>query len=253
MSASLGTAQRPAPAEAQAAAAPLTRRRPDPWRTAFFVVAFAALVGGVAWALLGSSFFVVRSVQVGGAASILRSRVLAAAGVSIGTPLIRVDAGAVARRVDKITRVQSASVRRFWPDSIVIDVVPRTPTFQVRAGRGYDVIDSYGVVLGRESGPRAGLVLLKAPAGPAAALRGNTGVIAAGAVVRRLPGWLRHRLTQVRLRPGPRVVLMLTPRITVVWGDAAGTAPKAAEVAVLLRTKATYYDVSDPGSAVTGP
>jgi len=230
----------------------LRRRGPDPWKTSFFVVAVAALVGGVAWALLGSSFFVVRSVQVSGAGSIPRQQVLAAARVRIGTPLIRVDAAAVARRVDKITQVESASVRRSWPDSIVIAVVPRTPTFLVRAGRGYDVIDSYGVVLGRASRPRPGLVRLKAPAGPVTTLRGNAEVLAAGAVVRGLPGWLRHKLAEVRVRQGSGVILMLRPRITVVWGSAARAAAKAAEVAVLLRTNASYYDVSDPGSAVTG-
>lgn len=228
------------------------RRRPDPWKTSFFVVAVVALVGAAAWALLGSSFFVVRSVRVSGAGSIPRQKVVAAAAVTIGTPLIRVDAAAVGRRVDKITRVQSATVRRSWPDSIVIDVVPRTPTFVVRAGRGYDVIDSYGVVLGRARGPHGELVLLKGQAGPATALRGSGAVMAAGAVVRRLPGWLRHRLAAVRVRQGERVILILRPRITVVWGGVTRAAAKAAEVAVLLRTKATYYDVSDPGSAVTG-
>lgn len=228
------------------------RRRPDPWKTSFFVVAVVALVGGVAWALLGSSFFVVRSVRVSGAGPISRHRVLDAARVTIGTPLIRVDAAAIARRVDRITRVQSASVRRSWPDSIVIDVVPRTPTFLVPAGHGYDVIDSYGVILGRAPGPRRGLVLLKAPAGSAAELRGIDAVRAAGTVVRRLPGWLRHRLAEVRVRGGSGVILILRPRVTVVWGDATRAAAKAAEVAVLLHTKATYYDVSDPGSAVTG-
>lgn len=234
------------------AAAGAKRYRPDPWKTSFFVVAVVALVGGVAWALLGSNFFVVRSVQVDGAGSIPRQTVLGAAGVTIGTPLIRIDASTVARRVDKVTQVQSASVRRSWPDSIVITVVPRTPTFLVRARRGYDVIDSYGVTLGHQAGRRTGLVLLKAPAGSAAALGGNAGVLAAGAVVRRLPSWLRHRLLEVRLRQGPRVILILWPRITVIWGDASRPGPKAAEVAVLLRTKASYFDVSDPGSAVTG-
>ncbi|HYK33361.1 MAG TPA: FtsQ-type POTRA domain-containing protein [Streptosporangiaceae bacterium] len=248
MSASVRTAS---PSSAGTAAR-VRRRGPDPWKTSFFVVAVAALVGGVAWALLGSSFFVVRSVQVSGAGSIPRQQVLAAARVKIGTPLIRIDAAAVARRVDKITRVQSASVRRSWPDSIVIAVVPRTPTFLVRAGRGFDVIDSYGVVLGRAVRPRAGLVLLKAPAGPVTSLRGNAEVLAAGAVVRRLPAWLRHKLTEVRVRRGSGVILMLRPRVTVVWGNAAAGAAKAAEVAVLLPTNATYYDVSDPGSAVTG-
>jgi cell division protein FtsQ len=254
MSAATGTASSPATAATAGPAAPGVRRRhrPDLWKTLFFVVAVVALVGGVAWALLGSNFFVVRSVHVTGAGSIPRQKVLAAAGVAIGTPLIRVDGAAVARRVDKITQVQSASVRRSWPDSIVIAVVPRRPTFLVRAGRGYEVIDSYGVVLGRASRPRPGLVLLRAQAGPDTALRGNAAVLAAGAVVRRLPGWLRHRLVEMRALRGPRVILILRRRVTVVWGDAANGSAKAAEVAILLRTKATYVDVSDPGSAVTG-
>lgn len=244
--------------EATSVAPVVRRRRPDPWKTLFFVAAIGALAGGVAWALLGSSFFVVRSVQVSGAGPITRQEVIAAAGVTIGTPLIRVNAATAARRVDRITRVQSATVRRSWPDSIVIDVVPRKPTFLVRAGRGYDVIDSYGVVLGWAHAPRTGLVLLKGPAGSATAWRGNKAVLAAGAVVRRLPGWLRHRLAEVRARHGSRVILilrplMLGPHVTVVWGGPARAAAKAAEVAVLLRAKATYLDVSDPGSAVTGP
>src|SRR5258708_38870199 len=112
------------------------RRRPDPWKTSFFVVAVVALVGGVAWALLGSSFFVVRSVQVGGTGPIPRQKVLAAAGVKIGTPLIRVDAAAVARRVDKITQGQSARVRRSGPFSIANGVVPRPRSVQGAAGLG---------------------------------------------------------------------------------------------------------------------
>jgi hypothetical protein len=95
-------------------------------------------------------------------------------------------------------------------------------------------------------------VLLKAPGGSVTALRENGAVLTAGAVVRRLPGWLRHLVAEVRVRQPSRVTLILRPRITVVWGDATRTAAKAAEIAVLLRTKATYYDVSDPGSAVTG-
>lgn len=228
------------------------RRRPDPWKTWFFVVAAGALVGGVGWALLGSSFFVVRSVQVTGSGAISRGRVIAAARVPVGTPLIRVDTAAAARRIERITQVQSATVRRSWPDSLMINVVPRRPTFGVRDGRGYAVIDSYGVVLGRTRRLSHGLVRLEAPSVRASALRGDAAVASAGAVVRRLPGWLRRRLSVVRASGEARIVLILRAGITVVWGSAGRTAAKAEEVAVLLRTKATYLDVSDPGSAITG-
>ena len=234
-----------------APAAKATRRRgSDPWKTAFFVVAVAGVVAGAAWALLGSSFFVVRSVRVVGAGSIPRWQVLAAAHVKLGTPLIRVDTGAVARRVDRITRVQSAQVRLSWPSAIVITAVPRTPVFVVRSGHGYDVLDSYGVILGQVSRPESGLVLLKSST-PPATLRGNAVVLAAGIVVRGLPAWLRHRLTAVRTS-GSKVILILRRGVTVIWGGTAAEQAKAEEVAVLLRTRATYLDVSDPQSATTG-
>jgi hypothetical protein len=38
----------------------------------------------------------------------------------------------------------------------------------------------------------------------------------------------------------------------VSWGSPMHATAKAAELAVLLRTKAGYYDVSDPATAVTG-
>ena len=222
----------------------------DRWKAAFFGVAALALVGGVAWALLGSSFFVVRSVQtIGG---VPRAQVLAAAGIRPGTPLIRIDTGAVARRVERITLVQVARVRRSWPDAVVIWTKRRTAVFAVRSGNGYDLMDAYGVVLGTAASRPSRLVLLRSPPGPPAGLRGNKSVLAAGRVVRGLPGWLRGRVTAVRA-PGPaRVILLLRGGVTVSWGSPSQAADKAREMAILLRTGASYYDVSDPASAVTG-
>jgi hypothetical protein len=48
------------------------------------------------------------------------------------------------------------------------------------------------------------------------------------------------------------VTLDLRGGITVLWGGTDRPEPKAAELAILMRTRATYYDLSDPGSAVTG-
>jgi hypothetical protein len=48
------------------------------------------------------------------------------------------------------------------------------------------------------------------------------------------------------------VTLDLRGGITVLWGGTDRPAPKAAELAILMRTRAAYYDLSDPGTAVTG-
>ncbi len=228
------------------------RRRHDPWRTAFFVGVVVALAGGVTWALLGSSFFVVRSFEVRGTAPVASARVVAAAGVKLGTPLVRVATGAVARRVERLTWVQSAKVRRSWPDKVIITTTGRTPVFAVRAGYGYDVIDKYGVVLRRTARVPADVLWLKKVSKPATDLRGSAIVYVAGTVARELPAWLRHRVVAVRAPVAARVILILRHGRTVVWGGAGRAREKAGALRVLLRTKATYYDVSDPRSALTG-
>lgn len=224
----------------------------DPWKAAFFGVAAVALIVGVAWALLGSSLLVVRSVQVSGSRLIPRARVLAAARISLGTPLIRVDTSAVARRVDQIAQVQSARVVRSWPDTIVIWITRRTPLLAVPAHGGYDLMDAYGVVMGWSAKRPAELPVLLSPAGQVAALRGSPAVFAAGTVVRGLPARLRRLVTAVRASGRSAVTLTLRGGVTVVWGGTDRAAAKAAELAILLRTRARYYDVSDPSTAVTG-
>ena len=233
------------------------RRRRDRWKVAFFGLAALALVAGVAWALLGSSFLVVRTVQTTGS-QVPRPTVLGAARIALGTPLIRIDTAAIARRVERITQVQSARVTLSWPDSVVIWTKRRTAVFSVRATTGYDLVDSYGVVLRWSAARPPGLIELQPASALAAAsgrhgqLRHEPAVRAAGAVVRTLPGWLRARLAEVRAAGPADVLLVLRGGIQVRWGSPENGREKASTVAVLLRTKARYYDVSDPATAVTG-
>jgi cell division protein FtsQ len=227
------------------------RRGPDPWKAAFIGLAAAGLIAGVAWALLGSSFLVVRSVRVTGSA-VPRATVLAAAGIRTGTPLIRIDTSAAARRVERITQVQSARVTLSWPDAVVIWTRQRTAVFAMPAHHGYSVVDSYGVVLRWSVRPPSGLVRLSQPGSVAGTPRRNRSVLAAGAVVRNLPRWLRGRLVSVRADGPADVILILRGGIQVRWGSPGRGAAKASEMAVLLRTRAAYYDVSDPATAVTG-
>jgi cell division protein FtsQ len=227
------------------------RRGHYPWRAAFFGLAAAAVVAGVAWALLGSSFLVVRSVRTTGSA-VPRARILQAARIKVGTPLIRVNTGAVARRVERITQVQAARVTRSWPDAIVIWTKQRTATFAVPAHPGYLLMDSYGVILGRAPAVPSGLVVLRSPGLPAGQPPTGRAVLAAGTVVRNLPRWLRGRVSAVRAAGPADVILILSGGESVAWGGPGRGAAKAAEVAILLRTKARSYDVSDPRVAVTG-
>ena len=218
----------------------------------FFVLAAVAIVAGVAWALLDSRFFVVRSIQVTGTHLVSQADVRAAAGIPLGLPLVRVDGAAAARRVERIRQVQSARVAVQWPDRVTIVVTEREPVLAVTSGGGYQLIDKYGVAVESAAAPPAGLPMLSVPAGtPVSALRGSPAVHAAAVVVAELPRSLARSLRAVQAPSATGVTLTLRSGVTIVWGGTDRPAAKARELALLMRTHARHYDVSAPGTAVT--
>jgi cell division protein FtsQ len=229
-----------------------------PWRAVFFALAAVAIVAGVAWALLESRFFVVRSVQVTGTHLVTGAEVRSAAAIPPGLPLIRVNGAAVAHRVEQIRQVESARVSRDWPDGITVAVTERTPALAVRAGNGYQLIDRFGVVVESASRRPASLPAWQVAAGPdpvqasVPALRGSPAVYAAAVVLHELPRYLARSVLSVQAASASEVTLKLARGITVVWGGTDRPAEKARELALLMRTNARTYNVSAPGTAVTG-
>jgi cell division protein FtsQ len=208
------------------------------------------IVGGVAWALLGSGLFAVRSVVVTGTRLVPQSEVLAVADVRSGTPLIRVNTARIAGRILAIRQVQSVRVATAWPDRVVIAVQERTPALAVVAPSGFDLIDAYGVVVQLVQA-RPAILPLYTTSAPVSSLRGDPDVAAAAAVLSQLPAALRPTVTSVRA-PGPdQVTLQLRSGVTVVWGGPDHAAAKAKELAILMQTHSRYYDVSSPATAVT--
>jgi cell division protein FtsQ len=234
-------------------ARPPGARPGGPWKAAFFALMAAAIVAGAIWALLGSTLLVVRSVAVTGTHLVPRAQVLQAADIKPGTPLARVNPAAVARRVERITQVQSAQVSRRWPDAVVITVQERTPALAVASGRGYALIDKFGVVVSRVARRPHGMVLLSSARSSAAlaSLRGSPAVLAAVTVLSQCPAPIRGLVREMAAPSASAVTLELRGGITVLWGGTARPAAKAAELAILMRTKATYYDLSDQGTAMT--
>jgi cell division protein FtsQ len=240
-------------------------RTPSPWRTAFIALAAAGLVAGVAWALLGSRLFVVRSIVVDGTHLVPASQVRAAAAIPSGLPMIRVDTGAVGSRVEAITQVRSAQVSKSWPDRIVITVRERTPSLavpvpaSVSASGGYDLVDASGVIVRWSRTRPAGMPLYQAAAGQDAqdgqggpgALRGSPAVAAAVTVLHEVPAAVARSVAAIAVPSPQAVTLRLANGVTIVWGSTGRASAKARELAILMRTHARYYDVSAPGSVVT--
>ena len=228
------------------------RKRADHWKAAFFVLAVVAIIAGVTWALLGSKFLVVRSITVNGAPDIPRSQVITASGVRPGTPLIRISTGKVARQVERLTLVESARVTRSWPNAITITIVERTAALAVREPDGWGLIDRFGVVVSQVQSRPRGLPRLRTSTAPDL-LRGNPAVFAAATVERELPPRLAAKVHSIAAPTADTVTLYLRHGRVVVWGDPSQTAMKARELAILMRGRARYFDVSDPRAVVTAP
>jgi cell division protein FtsQ len=227
------------------------RRRRRSWRTAFFLLAAVGIAGIAVWALFGSRLLVVRVVVVTGTHMVPASEVLAAAGVEPGTPLIRVNTGQVAARVDAIRQVRSAQVTRSWPDRVLIVVRERTPALAVTApGGGFDLVDADGVIVRWSADRPADLPAYPAPVA-VASLRGDPDLAAAAAVLGQLPAQLLKSVASVTAPAPDQVTLQLSGGITVVWGGPDRAAEKAEELTVLEMTHSHYYDVSAQGTLLT--
>ncbi len=238
-----------------AAPRPRGRRPRTRWRAAFFALAGLAVVAGACWALLGNRVFVVRSVTVTGTHLLASGQVTAAADVSLGTPLLSVDTGAVTRRVEAIQQVASATVTEDWPDHLVIAVTERVPVMAVRMADGdYDLVDPTGVVVRFVKARPAALPLLSTSLS-GSALRGDPEVTAAADVLAELQPWLARQVAVVAAAAvpagPPQVTLSLRDSKTVQWGSVGDAAQKNRELSVLLPGQVHYVDVSAPGTVVT--
>jgi len=227
------------------------------WRAAFYALLAAGLLAVAGWVVFLSPLLVVRSVVVTGTHLVPRAEVLAAAGVEPGTPLIRVNTAQAAARVDAIGQVRGARVSRSWPDRVVIAVRERVPALVLTApGGGYDLLDSGGVVV-RWSASRVRGLPLYLTSVPVTALRGDQDLAATAAVLGELPATLRRSVISVTAPAPDQVTLGLAGgpagsgrRVTVLWGGTDRAAAKARELAVLMRSRLSYYDVSAPGSVL---
>jgi cell division protein FtsQ len=226
----------------------VARRRPDPWRIAFFGLLCVGIAVAAIWTLFGSRLLVVRHVQVTGTPLVSAAQVRKAAAIRLGVPLADVNTAAIARRVERLDAVASAQVSRSWPNTIVITIRDRTAALAVASGGRYALIDGSGVTVRFASRKPAWMPLLT---GPPAVLRGSPAIAAAVGVLRELPSSLRAEVRSVTAPSAGAVTLRLADGITVRWGGTGQAALKAEELAELMRTHATYYDVSDPSTAVT--
>jgi cell division protein FtsQ len=215
-----------------------------PWLVTLAVLVVGAVAGAVVYT---TPLFGVSDLRVVGARLVTADEVRAAARVTPGTPLVRVDVGAVARRVGGLPPVFQVTVSRAWPRTLVVRVVERTPMAAVPVGGRYAVVDRTGTVFDWAPGPPAGLPVLKVknPGRDDAATRAGLTVLAA------LPSGLRDPMTALVADGPARIRLELSDGRQIVWGDATQNGDKARVALTLLGSGQKVTDVSAPSVVTT--
>ena len=129
-------------------------------------LAGTALLVGV-WFLLHSPVFGARAVTVSGNTHETAAQVITQAGLAGEPPLLDVNAGAAATRIEQLPWVRSATVSVSWPDGVHITVTEETPRLEVSTSGGqWATLSTDGRVLGVSATRPPGLVLLTVPQPP---------------------------------------------------------------------------------------
>ncbi|MGA8724843.1 MAG: FtsQ-type POTRA domain-containing protein [Acidimicrobiales bacterium] len=223
----------------------------------------ALVVAGLA--VLHTPWFSVRGVTVRGAhPHTATAAIVAAADLGGHPPLVSVDPGATAARVEALPFVASAGIQREWPDHVVITVNERTPVVQM-AGPGpqWSVLDGGGrtLVAGPTRTPGLAVLIVHAPFGPVppAAVGGSLPLVAEPGleVARTLPPAFVAQIVSVTVAPDGTVSLALGSGITVQIGTATELHAKYEDVAAIIAHASlrgvTAIDVTVPASpTVTG-
>lgn len=223
------------------------RRRRAVWLGACGAVLLLGLATlGVAY----SPLFAVERVRVIGAEQLDVTRVEAALGAQIGTPLPLVDADAVHEVLAEFPLIETYAIEARPPHELVVRVVERTPIGVFESSSGFTLVDAAGVVLSTTAETGPGTPILRIDGGA----QGDA-FDAAGRVVRSLPADIAAQVTEVEASTADDVTLVLGATSTrVVWGSAEDSGLKAVvlEAAMTARPPADVrvYDVSSPSSVV---
>ena len=223
-------------------------RQRDRRRTIIIVAAATVVVGVFAtWLVAFSSVFGVRSVEVRGVHVLTADRVRAAADISDGTPLVRLDTSAITKRVERLPEVASAQVSTSFPSTVVIMVEERVAVGYTLRSEHPVLVDRTGAEYRQVDHPPAGLPHFMLPTGdqqrPTAA--------AVAAVATALPPAVTGHVRWIDALNPNRITLVLSGHRLVQWGSAEQTELKAHLLPALLRRPVSSVDLTDPDQPIT--
>jgi cell division protein FtsQ len=223
-------------------------RGPRRWIVALAVCGVAA---AGSFALTYSPLFRATTIRVTGAGSIGQLRLRSLSGVVAGVNVYHLDASAAERRLEADPRVESATVTRRLPSTVVIEVTERVPVALVADGLGgFDRIGADGVSMG--VGARRGSLPVLEWAGDRTSNRDE--VLVAASVATGMSPELRGLVRTIITSTGGSVRLVLRSGVVVSYGPPTDVTAKGQAVEAVLRwarargREITAVDVNVPGA-----
>ncbi|HEY3629861.1 MAG TPA: FtsQ-type POTRA domain-containing protein [Jatrophihabitantaceae bacterium] len=213
------------------------------------VAGAVGLVAVLVWVVVFSSVLGANRVVVHGAHTVSAAQIRSTAEVPHGHPLVRLDTGAIARRVETLPGIADVRVGVSYPSTVVITVTERVAVGYLAVGGGSTkaiLIDKSGRQFRTVGTAPAALPKFDIPSGPNATPIGQAVATAAGALTPALLG----KLSSIAASSPAAITLHLRDGRTVLWGSADRSADKAQVLPALLGRAGTTFDVSNPDVVV---
>jgi cell division protein FtsQ len=217
------------------------------------------------WILANSSAFAVSGISVSGGGAIVSGEVQQAAADAVkGRSLLQVDAGDVARAVERLPYVRTATVDRSFPHTLSIRITTYHPAAAVKSGKSAYLVSDDGRVLGEGVPEKSTLPVIRVADGlsltPGTRLRHGT-VATALDVLRSIPSSFTRRVGHLRkLTTGDTGIVAVIGRGLQLRLGSSDQLDLKLRVAVRVlrsmqtatRTALAYVDVTVPGRPALG-
>lgn len=206
-----------------------------------FLLAITATIIYIGWF---STLLTVKKIEVRGNQVVSQDSILELAQVAPNIQLLRLNVSQTSQRIKTISQIKSVDVRRGWPETLVIEVVERTPLAVTDIPEGRYLIDESGVAYQPVTFD-ANLPLIFGSDDQNRAI----GIKA----WQSFPTWLQAEVVSTTVDNPNSIWFLLTSGRRVDWGNLDKANEKAAVLKVLRRMAASTYDVATPEVPVVKP